>query len=379
MKPKVLISVNTAWNLVNYRAGLIRALMRKGYEVIAVAPHDRYVSQLQALGCRYISIPMDNQGKNPVRDALLFFRYLRILIRERPAVYLGYTIKPNIYGSLAAHLVGVPVINNIAGLGAAFMKSGWLNRLARILYRLALAKSYRVFFQNADDRELFETGKLVGPKKSDRVPGSGVDLSRFTPSPLLGGEEVKFLLIARMLWDKGVGEYVEAARMLRRRGVKAEFGLLGFLEVQNPSAISRSQMDEWVKEGVVNYLGTSDDVRHEIALADCVVLPSYREGTPRTLLEAAALGRPVVTTDAVGCRDVIDNHVSGYLCRPGDAADLAEKLAMVVALTPRERSEMGISGRAKMEREYDEQIVINKYFDAIAGVLEDSRQSNKQE
>jgi glycosyltransferase involved in cell wall biosynthesis len=238
------------------------------------------------------------------------------------------------------------------------------------LYRLALSRSIKVFFQNDDDRQMFVSGGLVGQAVTDRLPGSGIDLDKFAPVPLPGQSPIRFLLIARMLWDKGVGEFVEAARLLKRRGTNADFCLLGFLDVQNPAAISREQMDAWVKEGVIRYFGVSDDVRTEIAAADCVVLPSYREGTPRTLLEAAAMGRPIITTDAVGCREVVDDGVNGYLCRIKEAVDLAEKMALMEALSPTERAVMGRRGREKVEREFDEQIVIDKYLAAIREILD---------
>jgi len=172
-----------------------------------------------------------------------------------------------------------------------------------------------------------------------------------------------------MVWDKGIGEYVEAARRLREHFPYAEFFLLGFLDVQNPTAISRAQMDLWVAEGVVNYLGETDDVRPHLAAADCIVLPSYREGTPRTLLEAAAMARPIVTTDAVGCREVLDDGRNGFLCKPRDAGDLAAKMELMLLLTDEQRREMGLRGREKMEREFDEQIVIRKYLDTIAEII----------
>jgi glycosyltransferase involved in cell wall biosynthesis len=178
----------------------------------------------------------------------------------------------------------------------------------------------------------------------------------------------RFLLIARMLRDKGVGEYVEAAQLLRQRWPQAEFCLLGFVDVQNPAAISRAEMDAWVAQGFVNYLGVSDDVRTQIATADCVVLPSYREGTPRTLLEAAAMGRPIITTDAVGCREVVDDGVNGYLCQVRDAADLAAKMEQMLLLPPAQRLAMGLQGRAKMEAEFDEQIVIDRYLATVAAL-----------
>lgn len=365
-----MITLNTAWNLVNFRAGLIKALVVQGYEVVAVAPFDEYATQLHALKCRYIPLPMDNKGTHPGRDLLLLARFFMLMRAEKPDVYLGYTVKPNIYGSLAAHTFRIPVINNIAGLGTVFIKGGWLNQLVRGLYRIALSRSIRVFFQNDDDRQLFVSGGLVSEAVTDRLPGSGIDLVKFQPTPLPARPVVRFLLIARMLWDKGVGEYVDAARLLKQRGIEAECCLLGFLDVQNPAAISRSQMDDWVAEGVVRYLGVSDNVREEIAQVDCIVLPSfYREGTPRTLLEAAAMARPIVTTDSVGCRVVVDDGVNGYLCKPRDASDLADKMERIVRMSPAEREVMGWRGRVKIEREFDEQIVINKYLSAIESVL----------
>lgn len=366
---KIVIALNAAWNLVNFRASLIRALVAAGYEVVAVAPPDNYAPRLAKLSCRYVPLSMDNKGTHPGRDLLLFWRFLQLMRKEKPSVYLGYTVKPNIYGSLAAHLLGIPVINNIAGLGTVFIQESWLTRLVRGLYRLTLSRSAKVFFQNNEDRALFVSRKLVSDADTDLLPGSGVDLDRFAPVSLPDKKPLRFLLIARMLWDKGVGEFVEAARILKKQGLDVEFCLLGFLDVQNLTAISRQQMDEWVGEGVIRYLGVSDNVVEEIELADCVVLPSYREGMPRTLLEAAAMGRPIVATDAVGCREVVDNGINGYLCKPRDAVDLADKISKVVALSHAERTVMGLRGREKMEQEFDERIVIDKYLRAIKTIL----------
>lgn len=369
MKPKILIAINSAWNFVNFRAGLIRALVAAGYEVVAVAPGDRYAARLEALGCRFIPMQMDNKGTNPIQDGLLLCRFVKLFRHERPDVYLGYTVKPNVYGSLAAHILGIPVINNIAGLGAVFGKTGLLVKLVRLLYRVALGRSAKVFFQNNDDRQLFISGGLVRAEVADLLPGSGVDLAKFKALPLgtfrQAPNKFRFLLIARMLWDKGVGEYVAATKLIHQRWPRVECCLLGFLDVQNPGAISQSEMDDLVQQGVV-YLGASDDVMAEIAKADCIVLPSYyREGTPRSLLEAAAMARPIITTDAVGCREVVDDGVNGYLCKVRDAVDLAEKMERLLLLSPEQRSEMGQRGRAKMEVEFDEQIVISKYLEAI--------------
>jgi len=362
-KTKIVIALNTSWNLVNFRSGLIRALIDAGFEIVAVAPPDDFVPQLRALGCRYEPMPMDNKGTHPGRDLLLFFRFLNLLRRERPNVFLGYTIKPNIYGSLAAHVLGIPVVNNIAGLGAVFIRNNWLTRLARLLYKVALSRSRHVFFQNDEDMQLFVEHGLVAPDKVSRLPGSGVDLTAFCYAPMspLENRPFRFLLAARLLWDKGVGEYVEAARLVRRNYPMAKFQLLGFLDVKNPTAVSSAQMSAWEDEGVVEYLGVAENVKPYLAAADCVVLPSYREGVPRSLLEAAAVGRPIVTTDAVGCRDAVDDGVNGLLCRVGDADDLAEKLLRMIEMPPEDRAEMGLAGRRKMELGFDEKIVIDRY------------------
>ncbi len=368
MKGKVIIALNTAWNLYNFRAGLIRALVAEGYEVVAVAPSDEYDSRITELGCRFMPLAMDNKGTHPVRDLLLFLRFVRLFRKERPDVYLGYTIKPNVYGSLAAHVLGIPVVNNIAGLGTVFITENWLTRLVCWLYRAALSRSRWVFFQNNEDLGLFVGAKLVAADKVSRLPGSGIDLHAFQPAPVppLKEASFRFLLVARMLKDKGVVEFVNAARIVRHNFPDVEFNLLGFLDVQNPTAISNEQMSAWVNEGVVHYIGTTDDVKPFLTEASCVVLPSYyREGTPRCLLEAAAMGKPIITTDMAGCRDVVDDGVNGFLCKPKDAIDLAQKMHQMIILDPQQRDEMGRMGRWKAEREFDETIVINCYLEAI--------------
>jgi glycosyltransferase involved in cell wall biosynthesis len=367
---KVMLAVNAAWNVANFRAGLIRGLQSAGYEVGAVAPPDEAVPRVEAL-CAYCPVHMDKQGTRPDRDILLWWRFLRTMRRERPDVYLGYTVKPNVYGSLAAHVLGIPVINNIAGLGAVFIQDGWLVKLVRKLYTLALRRSSTVFFQNGDDRALFVSHGMVNPQVTHQLPGSGIDTAAFSPEPWPNRPDgrVRFLLVARMLWDKGVGEYVEAARLLKATHPHTEFDLLGFVDVENPAAISRKQMEQWVAEGHVRYLGVTEDVRPYIVDADCVVLPSYREGTPRTLLEAAAMARPLVATDAVGCREVVDDGVNGFLCEVRSAESLATAMRKMAELTPSERQAMGRNGRDKMLREFDERLVVSAYLAHIDAAL----------
>lgn len=224
----------------------------------------------------------------------------------------------------------------------------------------------RVFFQNRDDFAFFMRQGIVHPAQCDILPGSGVDMNRFRPSEKKQSETIEFLHISRMIWEKGIGEYVEAARMIKAKYPNVTFNLLGFLDVQNPGAISRKQMNEWVEEGVINYLGVSDNVDEVISTVDCVVLPSYyREGTPKTLLESASSGKPIITTDSVGCRDVVDHGINGYLCKPRSAQDLADKIEMFINLSSEEKLLMGINSRDKVQREFDETIVINKYLKCL--------------
>lgn len=369
---KIVVGVNTAWNLINFRQGLLKALVSRGHEVIAVAPSDRYVLQIRELGCRYVDLKMTSGSKSPISDLLLFIRFIKIFSKEKPDIYLGFTIKPNIYGSLAARLSGAKVINNIAGLGTVFSERNWVTRVAEFLYRISLSRSSRIFFQNKEDKDLFVNRKIVSPAVVDVLPGSGVNLEKFIPVSMPRGKKIAFLMVSRLLWEKGVGQFVEAAKKVQVDCPEAEFRILGFLDVDNPSAIAREQMNKWVNEGSVQYLGQSDDVRAHIAAAHCVVLPSfYGEGTPKVLLEAAASARPIITTDSVGCRNTVDEGENGYLVTPRDELDLAEKIKSFITLSGEERSRMGSRSREKAEREFDEQLVVKRYLDAIEAVILD--------
>lgn len=372
MSAVLVLSVNTSWNVLNFRQGLIRHLQNLGFEIVVLAPNDDSVPGLLALGCRVIDLAIAAQGTSPLQDIVLAWRYRQLLKQLRPVAYLSWTIKPNIYGSLAAQSLGIPVINNVSGLGATFLAGGWLSRIARSLYQLALFRSSVVFFQNPDDRDLFVTEGLVRPDKTVLLPGSGIDLHYFQVVPRVDptGRPFRFLLVARMLRDKGVLEYVQAARLLRRQGHQVICQCLGFLDVANPSAISRDEMAEWVAEGVVDYLGTTNDVRPLLAQADCVVLPSYREGTPRTLLEAAAMGRPLIATNVPGCREVVTDGENGYLCAARSADSLALAMSRLAGLTPEAWHVLAEGSRRKVARQFDERLVFAAYDRALAGLKE---------
>jgi glycosyltransferase involved in cell wall biosynthesis len=322
---------------------------------------------MQALGVERIPIRIDRSGANPLADLRLIARYRGLLKRLRPAAYLGYTIKPNVYGSFAAASLGIPALPNVSGLGTAFIGGGPLQQIVVRLYRIGFARASVVFFQNDEDRQLFVDRRIVRPEQARVLPGSGVDLERFTPSPAADGAPV-FLLVGRLLRDKGVNEFVEAARLVRAKIPQARFQLLGPIDEGNRTAISRTQLDSWVAEGVVEYLGTTDDVRPFIAGSSAVVLPSYREGLPRSLLEAAAMARPLIATDAPGCRDVVEDGVNGYLCAVRDSGSLADAMLRFADLPLKRRLAMGESARRKVQERFNEERVVDTYLEVLDGL-----------
>jgi glycosyltransferase involved in cell wall biosynthesis len=362
----IVISANSCWNIVNFRLGLIQALRGQGYDVVVVAPDDAHRATLDSLGIRFLPMPMNSSGVSALEDLRLFARYVMVFRALRPFAFLGFTAKPNIYGSLAARLVGARTINNVSGLGTVFIKPGPLTALLRNLYRLSFRGSSRVFFQNLDDQSLFVSQGIVRPELTALLPGSGIDLARFKP----GGQErtpggFRFLLVARLLWDKGVAEYVDAARSVLKTHPDTRFQILGPIGVNNRTAVPSASLDTWRAEKVIEYLGESDDVRAAVDVADCVVLPSYREGLPRALLEGAAMAKPLIAADVPGCREVVIDGETGYLCDVRSADSLAAAMRKMLELPLEARRKMGEQGRRKVEQEFCESRVIAKYLDAL--------------
>jgi glycosyltransferase involved in cell wall biosynthesis len=342
----------------------MRAAAADGYEVFAAAPFDETSGRVgeEFTLLRY---NLDNKGKNIFKDCGSLISLFRIYRSIRPSAVLHFTVKPNIYGTIAAFLLGIPVINTVTGLGNVFIHRRWITLFVKLLYRFVFRASLVVFFQNEEDRDLFLREGLVHQAKAEIVPGSGVDTERFTPRKKKTDGRFRFLLLARLLWDKGVGEYVEAAKSLTKRHPRLECQLLGFVGVQNPMAISSDIVEGWVREGIVTYLGYTDDVRPFIADSDCVVLPSYREGLPKSLLEASSMGKPVIASDVTGCREVVQNDVNGFFCKPKDARDLEEKMEAMFLLSPAKREEMGKRGRDLVLKAFREKFVVQKYLETL--------------
>lgn len=358
----LVISANAFWNITNFRSGLIAALSAAGYRVVIAVP-DADKKWADVHGLETASISIDRSGMNPLRDAFLFGKYVRLMGRLRPAAFLGFTVKPNVYGSLAAHWHGAPALPNVSGLGTAFINPGPLSTLVGGLYRLAFRKCRIVFFQNAEDRELFVDRKIVRLGQTRLLPGSGVDLDRFSPAE--PSTETRFLYVGRLLGDKGVRDFVEAARLLRPRHGNWKFQLLGSLDEDNRSSITRQELEQWLAEGCIEHLAQVEDVRPHIAASSAVVLPSYREGLPRSLLEAAAMARPLIGTNVPGIRQLIIPGTNGLLCAVRDPLDLASAMEKIGNMPANERRAMGHNARAMVEREFGEAEIFRAYLEAL--------------
>lgn len=364
---KILLTANTTFAVYNFRYGLMKALEKQGYQIVVVAPKDTHSEDIKKNGWKYIELKMDRRGANPLKDLKLIYDYYRILKKEKPKVSLQFTIKPNIYGNIAANFLKIPTINNITGLGDIFDSNGVKNKIVKNMYKLSFKFPKKVFFQNDDDLNIFLNNKLIDKKICGRLPGSGVDIEKFK---ILNKEKndkkFKFLFLGRINENKGVRLIYEASKKLKEKYPNVEFQLLGKVYEEEQIHISKDEMKIWEKETNIKYLGTSKDVRNEIKECDCIIFPSYyREGVPRSLIESAAMGKPIITTDNVGCRDIVSNGYNGFLAKPKDLDSLIEKIEKVLNMNKFELTQLGISGRLKVEKEFDEKIVIQKYLEAI--------------
>lgn len=373
---KILYFANTDWYLYNFRLNLARAMRDRGHEVVLMSPPGEYVEQIESEGFRWVSLPISRKGTNPLVEFGRIRRIADVYQKEKPDLAHHFTVKCVTYGSLAAHRAGVPhVVNAITGLGSVFVGNSLSTRVLRLivsgLYRRAMDNT-EVIFQNPDDMNLFLKLGLVHPEQSVLIRGSGIDIDRFTPMPEPEKNTPLVVLPARMLWNKGIGEFVEAAHILQEQGVRARFALVGVADSGNPAAVSLVQLGEWQKEGVVEWWGWQEDIKVVFAMAHIVCLPSYREGVPRVLAEAAACTRALVTTDVPGCREIVKDGENGLLVPARDAAALAEALKKLI-LNPGLRRQMGEKGREFVEKEFSNQQVVGGTLDVYDRLLASGR------
>ena len=371
-KKTVTIVYNTAIYVYKFRMNLIKKLQDKGYHIVVMAPYDSYVEKLKSHGIEHYDIQMSQYGMNPIKEIVTLYQYWKAFKNIRPVLSLHYTIKPNIYANIAALFSNTPVINNIAGAGKAFADNNKpLTFLIENLFKFALSASNKVFFQNNDDMNLFLKHKLVSKEKSERIPGSGVDLNKFTvPKTEKNNNEIVFLFIGRLLIQKGIRDYLEAASNIKNEYKNIKFLIVGEHE-DYEDYIETNILNNYCDGTTIAYLGRiSPDKMPEILNgSDCVVLPSYyREGVPRSLLEAAATGKPIITTNSVGCKEVVDEGYNGFKCNPKDIQCITNAMKKLIEMPKEKRIAMGNNGRLKMEKEFDENYVLDRYMKAISKI-----------
>jgi glycosyltransferase involved in cell wall biosynthesis len=347
---------------------VIGKLIESGYSVHVLAPRDPYTDHFENLpGLTYIELRhFRAKSISPRQDLRLYKELLQHYRQIRPHLIFHYTIKANIFGALAAAKAGIPAIGVITGLGYAYAGKGWLQSIARILYRSALRKNREVWFLNEDDRQVFVGQRLVPKEKTFILPGEGVDTTAFYPAPYENDKpEVTYLLIGRIIRHKGIYEFVEAAAQLQKDGLKVRCQLLGVFDEGNPVAISRQEVTEWERRKIVDYLGSTDEVPPVIQQADCIVLPSWREGMPLSLLEGASMTKALIATDTPGCRAIVEEGHNGYRCRPKDGTDLARKMTEFYHLPATAKRQMGVAGRDKVLLNFTRERVLDIYLEKI--------------
>ena len=368
---RIAFIANTSWNIYNFRKGLVQHFLGRGEEVYVLTPKDEYTETIQAWGVCWFETPIDGTGANPLKDLSYFLKIQGIIRRIRPDVMLGYTIKSNIYGCLVAKFNKVPIICNVSGLGTVFLVSGLAGKAALLLYRIAFRYANVIFFQNADDKELFLSKVNLAYSKVDLVPGSGINISEFAFQEVEPSEPVKILMISRLIVEKGVHEFAKAAEYFKD-DTRVSFTLVGKLDTAHARAIEEEELNQWIAKGWITYLPHSDKIKELIKDHEVIALPSYREGTPRTLLEGAAMGRTLLATDVPGCREVVEDGYNGFLFQLKKEAQLISKIKLYLALDRDQKRELSKNSRALVEERFDENIVIQKYEDAIHRITSDN-------
>jgi glycosyltransferase involved in cell wall biosynthesis len=370
---KAILFANTDWYLYNFRRSLALALRRAGYDVLLISPAGAYGNKLRDLGLRWEPLPMERSSLNVLRELALLRYLVKLLRRERPVIVHGFTIKCAVYGSLAARLAGVPArVSAVAGMGYVYSSTQWKARVLRpivsCLLRLALGgKRSRLILQNSDDVELFRRARLMAPENIRLIRGSGVNCSQFSHVTTSGPEDgrLRVLMACRLLWGKGVDDYVAALHELREQGCAIDALLAGTSDPGNPSAIPESTVRQWVDEGTLTWLGHVDHMADVLQSVHAMVLPSHGEGLPRALVEAAACGLPLITTDVPGCREVVSDGVDGLLIPVKDSKALARAIKKLLD-DPVLARKLGDAARVKARTQFDERIVIQRTLDVYA-------------
>ena len=365
MKKTILMIGNTSWSMLRFRGDLMQKLISQGHTVVVVAPKDNYSAELEKLGARFIDLVVDRKGTNPFIDLAYLLKLVRIFLNEKPNVVFTYTIKPILYGTIAAFLAQVPQrIAVTTGLGNTFNSDNLINKITKILYRFSLTFASEVWFLNSDDANTFINHKLTSRNKVFLLPGEGINLNYYTFVTSKGRET--FTLISRMLWDKGIGIFVDAARELKKTYPHLNFLLVGPVDEGNPEGIKLLQLQDWNHQGIVKYCGSVDDIREILKQTTCLIHPTYyKEGLPRVLMEACAMGVPCITTNIPGCRDVVVDGLNGILVPPMNAKALVEAIINFMDLDEDARNTFSVQGRARMNENFSMEKINSIYLSKI--------------
>ncbi len=365
---RILVLSNIGLGLYKFRRELLAELVKEN-EVFFCIPNDDYIKPIEELGCSFVDNPyLDRHGTNPIKELKLLHFYKGIMRKLKPDVVLTYTIKPNVYGGIACASLQIPYIVNVTGLGTSIENGGIMQKISLFLYKYGIRKAQKVYFQNIDNQDLFVRKNIINGRY-DLLPGSGVNLSKFELSSYPTGETVDFVFVARIMKEKGIDQYFDAALSIRKEHPETRFHICGFCEQDY-----RADLDKLQKEGIIIYHGLVHDMIPIYRMVACVVHPTYYpEGLSNVLLEACAIGRPIITTDRSGCSEVVEDGVNGYVVRQKDSSDLIDKIELFLSLSHEERKRMGVAGRRKVEKEFDRKNVVRSYMEEIKNVHEMKR------
>lgn len=364
---KLLFVANKLWDVYIFRGGVIKALVEDGHEITIVAPDDKRIDVGKILGVKVIDLEVDKRGINPIKDFQMMMKLSKIYKSENPDLVFHYTIKLNIFGTLASRIAKKKSIAVLTGLGYSFVNEGIISKIAKLLYKISLKFSKEVWVLNEDDKKILIEKNITNNEKIYVLPGEGINMEKYKPRKKIREDNKKiFLMIARAFYDKGFGEYAEAAKILKEKYKElVEFQFLGALGEENRAGITKEEMDRLVEVKTINYLGITNDVGGVIKEADCVVLPSYREGISMVLLEAASMEKFIIASNVTGCKEIVDNNKNGYLVEPKSIESLAEAMEKFMKLDQNQIEQMGKSGREKVKNEFDENIIINIYKEKV--------------
>ena len=366
---KIAFVSNSAWSVYNFRLEVLQKMLEQGYEVMVMAPDDAFSPALIKAGCTFIPLRFNNKTENPFQDIAFYFQLKKIYKKYKPDFIFHYVAKPNIYGSLAAAANAIPSVSVITGLGYGFAKRNLLYWIIKNLYKYALKKPKEVWFLNNEDARIFISEKIVTIEKIKVLPGEGVNTNYFSPKDdyvARQDRQFTFLMSSRLLKSKGIGLYADAARILKKKNYDVRFDLIGSFEKHHPDSILQDDLARWEKEGLIQYKGYAKDVRLHLKQADCFVFPSYyNEGVPRSLMEAACMELPIITSINRGCKEVVLNNSTGFICNLNDPFDLSDKMERMINLGEEERIRMGRNGRQLMIRKFEVTKVIDEYVEIL--------------